>query len=151
MGLSFAIHLKVTGASCPFSETGALFHHNLAKSWGSRWNHQLQMMSHAKKAELIEGVVYMPSPVSAEDHGEPRFDFITWLGVYRVHTPNPATFKVKRFPDSGLTPTRSFLATCGASWKFCKRASIAMNIASLSSVVARIRSGMPDAVQSLSR
>ena len=29
----------------------------------------------------------MPSPVSAEDHGEPHFDIITWLGVYRAHTP----------------------------------------------------------------
>ncbi len=38
-------------------------------------------------AELIEGRVYMPSPVSAERHGEPHFDFITWLGVYRAMTP----------------------------------------------------------------
>jgi len=30
----------------------------------------------------------MPSPVSAEEHGEPHFDFITWLGVYRAHTPH---------------------------------------------------------------
>ncbi len=46
-----------------------------------------QAMPHVDKAELIEGVVYMPSPVSAEDHGEPHFDFITWLGVYRARTP----------------------------------------------------------------
>ncbi len=39
------------------------------------------------KAELIEGVVYMPSPVSAEDHGEPHFDLNGWLFVYRAHTP----------------------------------------------------------------
>lgn len=38
-------------------------------------------------AELIEGRVYMPSPVSAERHGEPHFDFITFLGVYRAMTP----------------------------------------------------------------
>ncbi len=38
-------------------------------------------------AELIEGRVYMPSPVSAARHGEPHFDFITWLGVYRAMTP----------------------------------------------------------------
>ena len=38
-------------------------------------------------AELIEGRVFMPSPVSAEHHGEPHFDFITWLGVYRAMTP----------------------------------------------------------------
>ncbi len=29
----------------------------------------------------------MPSPVSAEHYGEPHFDFVTWLGVYRAHTP----------------------------------------------------------------
>jgi Uma2 family endonuclease len=44
-------------------------------------------MPEVKKAELIEGVVYMPSPVTAEDHGEPHFDFNGWLYVYRAHTP----------------------------------------------------------------
>lgn len=44
-------------------------------------------MPDVEKAELVEGVVYMPSPVSAEDHGEPHFDFITWMGVYRARTP----------------------------------------------------------------
>jgi Uma2 family endonuclease len=39
-----------------------------------------------KKAELIEGVVYMPSPVS-DDHSGPHFDLITWLGLYRMATP----------------------------------------------------------------
>ncbi len=38
-------------------------------------------------AELVEGVVYMPSPVRSRKHGEPHFDLITWLGVYRAHTP----------------------------------------------------------------
>jgi Uma2 family endonuclease len=43
-------------------------------------------MPNVTKAELIEGVVYMPSPVS-EQHGSPHFDLITWLGVYRWGTP----------------------------------------------------------------
>src|SRR5262249_44439800 len=42
-------------------------------------------MPDAKKAELIEGVVYMPSPVS-EEHAAPHFDLITWLGMYRMAT-----------------------------------------------------------------
>lgn len=46
-----------------------------------------QAMPEVNKAELIEGVVYMPSPVSAEDHGEPHFDLNGWLFVYRAHTP----------------------------------------------------------------
>lgn len=47
-----------------------------------------ETMPHVNKAELIEGVVHMPSPVSAKEHGEPHFDFVTWLGVYRAHTPH---------------------------------------------------------------
>jgi len=38
-------------------------------------------------AELIEGVVYMPSPVSATEHGEPHARLLTWLGVYQARTP----------------------------------------------------------------
>lgn len=44
-------------------------------------------MPHVNKAELIEGVVYMPSPVCNEDHGAPHFDVIGWLSVYRAQTP----------------------------------------------------------------
>jgi Uma2 family endonuclease len=40
-----------------------------------------------KKAELIEGVVYMPSPVRLENHSAPHLDASTWLGVYRAYTP----------------------------------------------------------------
>jgi Uma2 family endonuclease len=40
-----------------------------------------------KKAELINGVVYMPSPVIFEDHGGPHFDVIGWLCLYRMATP----------------------------------------------------------------
>ncbi|MBX6313519.1 MAG: Uma2 family endonuclease [Isosphaeraceae bacterium] len=43
-------------------------------------------MPHLKKAELIDGVVYVPSPV-ADDHGTAHFDLITWLGLYRAATP----------------------------------------------------------------
>jgi Uma2 family endonuclease len=44
-------------------------------------------MRDVKKAELIEGVVYMPSPVRYHHHGQPHFDIITWLGVYAAATP----------------------------------------------------------------
>jgi len=40
-----------------------------------------------KKAELIEGVVYMPSPVRLRRHGKPRADMLAWLGVYQAQTP----------------------------------------------------------------
>src|SRR5689334_363650 len=48
-------------------------------------------MPHVKKAELIEGEVYMPSPVSHEFHGGPHSDVIIWLGMYRVSTPGTDT------------------------------------------------------------
>ncbi|GAP99441.1 Uma2 family endonuclease [Leptolyngbya sp. NIES-2104] len=38
------------------------------------------------KAELIEGVVYVASPVRAF-HGEPHFNLITCLGIYSIATP----------------------------------------------------------------
>ncbi|MGB3262451.1 MAG: Uma2 family endonuclease [Microcoleus sp.] len=38
------------------------------------------------KAELIEGIVYVASPVRAF-HGVPHADLVTWLGVYRTATP----------------------------------------------------------------
>ena len=39
------------------------------------------------KAELIEGVVHMPSPVHFALHSQPHVDIITWLGLYRAATP----------------------------------------------------------------
>src|SRR5215510_8641115 len=40
-----------------------------------------------KKAELIEGVVYMPSPVRAKSHSRPHGQVMTWLGTYAAATP----------------------------------------------------------------
>ena len=40
-----------------------------------------------KKAELIDGVVYVPSPVRSRPHGQPHALVVTWLGVYRSITP----------------------------------------------------------------
>ncbi len=43
-------------------------------------------MPGVKKAELIEGRVYMPSPVSHRRHGQPHFLLSTWLGAYVAAT-----------------------------------------------------------------
>jgi len=43
-----------------------------------------------KKAELIEGVVYTPSPVRFEDHGKQQFNLIGWLWRYVIETPGVA-------------------------------------------------------------
>src|SRR5437762_3512344 len=44
-------------------------------------------MPELKKAELIEGEVFMPSPVRLHQHGGPHADFIGWLVYYRANTP----------------------------------------------------------------
>ena len=43
-------------------------------------------MPHIKKAELLDGVVYMPSPVSLH-HGTPHFNLIGWMSFYSFSTP----------------------------------------------------------------
>ncbi len=44
-------------------------------------------MPELRKAELIEGVVYMASPLRFETHAEPHGNLIGWLGVYQAATP----------------------------------------------------------------
>jgi hypothetical protein len=39
------------------------------------------------KAELIEGVVHMPSPVRLDQHADPHSCLMGWLWVYRAATP----------------------------------------------------------------
>jgi len=43
-------------------------------------------MPDLKKAELIEGVVYMPSPVRHRRHSRPNVHLCTWLGQYEAGT-----------------------------------------------------------------
>ncbi len=53
-------------------------------------------MAQDKKAELIEGVVYMASPLRFQSHAQPHANMIGWLWTYRM-----ATFGVKL----GIEPT----------------------------------------------
>jgi Uma2 family endonuclease len=46
-----------------------------------------EAMPHLKKAELIEGIVYMSSPVRLDQHAEPQMAFVGWLTYYRAYTP----------------------------------------------------------------
>ncbi len=52
-----------------------------------RW----ELMPHVKKAELIEGVVYMPSAVRYRQHGCPHSAISTLLGLYMAATPGVET------------------------------------------------------------
>ena len=59
-----------------------------------------------KKAELIEGVVYMGSPVSIS-HARPDAVVITWLTVYASHTPGTealANVSVILDPENTVQP-----------------------------------------------
>jgi hypothetical protein len=53
----------------------------------AEFERRYEAMPHIKKAELIEGVVYMPSPVRAKQHGEPHGDLVALLWNYRHATP----------------------------------------------------------------
>jgi len=44
-------------------------------------------MPHLKKAELIEGVVYVPAALRFRSHGEPHGNLIGWLWTYKIVTP----------------------------------------------------------------
>ena len=46
-----------------------------------------EAMQGLKKAELIEGVVYVPSPVRQRYHGKSHTSLIGWLFAYRARTP----------------------------------------------------------------
>jgi Uma2 family endonuclease len=49
---------------------------------------------HIKKAELIEGIVYLASPLRFNPHAEPHGRLATWLGTYAAMT-TPVTFGIE--------------------------------------------------------
>ena len=75
-------------------------------------------MPELKKAELIEGTVYMASPLRFEPHAEPHADLMGWLWTYKTATPgvrlgdNPT---VRLDLDNELQPDAALLidAPCG--------------------------------------
>src|SRR6266403_2192695 len=66
--------------SIPPLENGA---HLSAREFLRRY----ESMPEVKKAELINGVVYMGSPVRFDQHGEPDNLIQTWLCNYSIATP----------------------------------------------------------------
>jgi Uma2 family endonuclease len=46
-----------------------------------------ERMPHLKKAELIEGIVYMPSPIRVNRHAIPHSHLAGWLVLYTAETP----------------------------------------------------------------
>src|SRR2546425_6137931 len=58
----------------------------------AEFERRYERMPHVKKAELIEGTVYMPSPTRAGKHAEPHNQLGTWLGTYASETPGVRCF-----------------------------------------------------------
>ena len=53
----------------------------------SDFEQRYDAMPHVKKAELIEGIVYMPSPVRVRSHGKPHGQIMGWISMYSAATP----------------------------------------------------------------
>ncbi|MEX2171812.1 MAG: Uma2 family endonuclease [Pirellulales bacterium] len=53
----------------------------------AEFERRYEAMPDVKKAELIEGVVHMPSPVRTPQHAEPDSNLAGWLFTYKLHTP----------------------------------------------------------------
>lgn len=53
----------------------------------SEFEHRYAAMPDLQKAELIEGRVYMASPLRFEPHAEPHADLMGWLWLYKTMTP----------------------------------------------------------------
>lgn len=53
----------------------------------AEFERRYQAMPQVRKAELIEGVTYMASPLRIKSHGEPHGDLIGWLWNYKAETP----------------------------------------------------------------
>src|SRR3954466_2151608 len=51
------------------------------------FHERYEAMPPETRAELVGGVVYMPSPLRT-DHGKPSFDVAGWLFTYKFRTPN---------------------------------------------------------------
>jgi Uma2 family endonuclease len=48
----------------------------------AEFHRRYEAMPELKKAELVEGVVHVPSPLGYDNHGEPHLRMVTWLGIF---------------------------------------------------------------------
>jgi Uma2 family endonuclease len=75
-----ALRRRIKADAAPSLESGD----RLTRDEFERRYHALP---HLKKAELIKGVVYVPSPARFNKHAKQQGHVITWLGTYEAHTP----------------------------------------------------------------
>jgi len=53
----------------------------------SDFEQRYDAMPYIKKAELIEGIVYLPSPVRVRSHAKPHGQIMGWISLYSAATP----------------------------------------------------------------
>ncbi|MEB3292480.1 MAG: Uma2 family endonuclease [Synechococcales bacterium] len=53
----------------------------------AEFERRYQTMPHLKKAELIEGVVYLPAALRFKTHADPHSNLLGWLWSYKIATP----------------------------------------------------------------
>jgi len=58
----------------------------------AEFERRYEAMPSVQKAELIEGIVHMPSPVRTRRHGRPHVILSNWLGHYIAKTPGLEEF-----------------------------------------------------------
>jgi hypothetical protein len=61
--------------------------HNGDRMTREEFHRRYEALPHIPRAELIEGVVYMPSPVRQGKHGKPHAHLIGWIVAYSASTP----------------------------------------------------------------
>jgi hypothetical protein len=61
--------------------------HNGDRLTRAEFERRYSAMSEVQGAELIEGIVYMPSPVRHRHHSKPHVLLIGWIGFYVARTP----------------------------------------------------------------
>ncbi|MEN9229854.1 MAG: Uma2 family endonuclease [Thermostichus sp. DG02_5_bins_236] len=86
----------------------------------SEFEQRYSAMPRLKKAELIEGIVYVASPLCYRSHGQPHLLLITWLGTYCAATPGVEAADaptIRLDADNEPQPDAVLrLATGGQSW-----------------------------------
>ena len=82
------IHTSSLGLKLPPLENGD-------RLTRAEFERRYQAMPSVKKAELIEGMVYMSSPLKIKAHGEPHAHIMGWLVLYTSATAGVGVVSVK--------------------------------------------------------
>ncbi len=85
--MSLAESRTAAGKSSPTQRRAVFPLQNGDRLTRAEFERRWDAMPGLKKAELIDGVVYMPAALRQDEHGEPHGYVMTWLGIYSLSTP----------------------------------------------------------------